>query len=347
MTKHVDFARLEAEWGIIPLAQDWLPPEFRRDIRLACDAQPALLTQPSSGVPAILTTFFDPDPVRVLQAPNNGAEIIGERKEGDWNRQTAMFMVVENTGEVSSYGDYNEYGKSDANVNFPQRQSYHYQTIIEYGDRETDTMSLTALNWVAEKQTSAAKTLNKFQDLTYHFGVAGLQNYGLLNDPALSPAITPTTKQAGGTKWVSSNGAVVATANEVVIDVQALFSTLVAQTNGLVNRKSNLTLAMAPQSDVGILAINSFGNDVTTLLSKGFPNLKVVTSPRYATPAGNIVQLIADDLDGNDTGFCAFTEKLRAGRIVPRLSSFAQKYTGGTWGAVWRYPMAVATMLGV
>ena len=167
-----------------------------------------------------------------------------------------------------------------------------------------------------------------------------------MNDPALSASITPSTKAAGGTKWVN-NGIVVATANEVVVDLQALFSTLVAQTNGLVDRKSNMTLALPPQADVGVLAINSFGNDVTTLLNKGFPNLRVVTSPRYATPAGNIVQLIADDLDGNTTGFCAFTDKLRAGRIVPRLSTYAQKYIGGTWGAIWRYPMAVATMLGV
>jgi hypothetical protein len=32
---------------------------------------------------------------------------------------------------------------------------------------------------------------------------------------------------------------------------------------------------------------------------------------------------------------------------VRSLSSYAQKKTGGTWGAIIRYPMAFAQMLGV
>ena len=36
--------------------------------------------------------------------------------------------------------------------------------------------------------------LNKFSNLTYFFGVQGLQNYGLLNDPHLNASLTPATK---------------------------------------------------------------------------------------------------------------------------------------------------------
>ena len=64
------------------------------------------------------------------------AEIFGEVKKGDWTTETAMFMLVEPTGEVSSYGDYNNNGVSGANVNFPQRQSYHYQVFTRWGERE-------------------------------------------------------------------------------------------------------------------------------------------------------------------------------------------------------------------
>ena len=344
--KHVDFARLERDWGIVLGAMDYLPDDFRRDISYAMDAQPILATQPNGGIPVWLTQYVDPEVIRILQSPNQGADILGEKKEGDWTTQTAFFQVVENTGEVSSYGDNNENGRSDVNVNWPQRQSYLFQTFVEYGDLEIDRAGLAKLNLVAEKQTAAASTLDKFLDYTYHFGVTGLQNFGLLNDPNLSAALTPSMKAAGGTKWVN-NGVVIATANEVIVDIQAMFSQLVAQTAGRVKRTDAMTLAMPPQAEVGLLAINSFGNDVATFMQKNFPNMKVKTSYRYATAAGNLVQLIADAFNGHSTGFCAFNEKLRDHNIVVASSSKKQKKTSGSWGAIWRYPVAVAQLLGV
>ncbi|MGO4738638.1 hypothetical protein AB4099_18970 [Bosea sp. 2KB_26] len=347
MNRHTDFARLEREWGIVlPLAMDYLPREFRADYQFALDAQPALATTGSGGIPAWLTQYVDPEVVRILQAPNEGAEILGETKKGDWTTQTATFPVVENTGEVSSYGDFNANGRSDANVNWPQRQAYLFQTVVEYGDLQVERAGAAKLNWVGEQQTSAAATLDKFGDFTYHFGVAGLQNYGLLNDPSLSAALTPSTKAAGGVKWINNN-AIVATANEVYADIQALFSQLVAQTAGRVKRTHQLTLAMAPGADVAMTATNSFGITVGDLLAKSFPNLKVKTSYRYGTAAGNVVQLIADTFDGHDTGYCAFNEKLRDHAVVRQLSSWQQKKTSGTWGAIIRYPLAISQMLGV
>ncbi|WP_454813775.1 hypothetical protein [Labrys neptuniae] len=346
--RNTEFARLERDWGIVLMAQDWMPDAFKRNFQVAIDAQPTLAVGPgSSGVPAIYTTFIDPEVIRVLQAPNEGANILGERKEGDWTTQTAMFTVVENTGEVSSYGDQNNNGQSDANATFPQRQSYLYQTHIEYGELEEARMANAKLNWVSEKQMSAAATLSKFQDYTYHNGVSGLQNYGLLNDPALSAALSPATKAAGGVTWITAGGLINATANEVYADIQALFNKLVAQTMGRVKRKDALTLAMSPGSDVAMTATNSFGITVGDMLAKSFPNLKVKTSPRYATAAGNVVQLIADKFDGHDTGFCAFNEKSRDHAIVQTGSAWRQKKTAGTWGAIIRYPVAIAQMLGV
>ncbi len=346
MKRNSDFARLERDWGIISIAQDFLPGEYKRDFALAMDAQPTLVTTPSGGIPVWLTSYIDPEVIRILQSPNAGAEILGERKEGDWTTQTAFFQVIENTGEVSSYGDFNTNGRSDLNATWPQRQSYLFQTVIEYGDLQVDRAGAARLNWVSELQTSAASTLDKFQDYTYHFGVSGLQNYGILNDPSLSAALTPTTKAAGGVKWINNN-AIVATANEVFADVQALFSLLVAQTAGRVKASDPMTLAMAPGSEVALTATNSFGISVSDLLKKNFPNLKVVTSYRYATASGNVVQLIADKFDGKDTGFCAFNEKMRDHQVVRQLSSYQQKKTSGSFGAVIRYPLAIAQMLGV
>lgn len=38
---------------------------------------------------------------------------------------------------------------------------------------------------------------------------------------------------------------------------------------------------------------------------------------------------------------------MRAGRVVPYLSHFKQKYSAGTFGAVVFQPFAVASMLGI
>ena len=87
MNMHVDFlkqARELEDYGIL-LAQDakptgWMPASFKRNFKAGCmavDAQPTLQTNPNAGVPAWLTSFVDPDVVRVLQTPNLGATILG------------------------------------------------------------------------------------------------------------------------------------------------------------------------------------------------------------------------------------------------------------------------------
>jgi len=352
MNRNPEYARdadkFAREWGIInPFAIDYLPDDFRTDFAMALDAQPALVTVPNAGVPVWYTSYVDPEIIRVFQTPNKGAEIYDEKLMGTWVDQTAFFPVVENTGEVSTYGDFNANGRSDANANFVQRQSYLFQTVIEYGDLEVERAGAARLSWVSEKQMAAAKTLNKFMDFTYHFGVVNLENYGSLNDPSLSAPITPTTKAAGnGNKWVS-NGAVNATSNEVYNDFISLYNTLETQAPGLIDQDSPFTFVYPNTVAAGMVAQNSFGLTVRALIKESFPNVKFVIDPRYATAAGNVVQLIAREVDGNRTGFVSFNEKQRDHRVIMAESSMRQKKTAGSWGAVIRYPLAVAQMLGV
>ena len=342
-----DAARHERVWGIItPQALDYVPEDARFDFQMATDAQPTLVTTPSGGIPALYTTYMEPEVIRIFQTPNKGAEILGEQKKGSWVDQTAMFPVIENTGEVSSYGDFNENGRSDANPTFVQRQAYLFQTNIEYGDLEEERAGAAKINWVSELQISAAKTLDKFMDYSYHFGIAGLQNYGILNDPALSAALTPSTKANGGTRWLN-NGVINAAPTEVYADFQTLFAELQAQAPGYIDEDTPMVLVLPNVVVTGLGATNMYGMTTRALIKDTFKNITIVTDPRYATAAGNVVQLIAKVIDGRDTGYCAFNEKMRDHRLVPATSSFKQKKTAGTWGAILRYPACVAQMLGV
>lgn len=338
---------LAQERGIIfPEAHSFFPEN-----RMAMDAQPALVTISNSGVPAYLANYMDPDLIKVLVTPNKAAEILGEAKKGDWVTYTATFPVIENTGEVSSYGDYSENGSVGANANFPQRQSYHYQTITQWGEKQLETYSLAKIDYAARLNIASAMVLDKFQNNTYFFGVAGLQNYGLLNDPNLSAPIAPGAKaynsNASG-PWIT-NGQVTATSQEIYNDIQALYLELVSQSGGLVEMDSKLVLAMSPNSSVALTATNAtFATNVYDMLKKNFPNIRFETATQYAnTTAGNLVQLIAPEVEGQETGFCAFTEKMRAHAIIRNTSSFLQKKSQGSWGAVIRMPFAIAQLVGV
>jgi len=293
-----------------------------------------------------LTAFIDPEVIRVVQTPNKAELIYPETQKGDWTTETGFFPVIENTGEVSSYGDFNNNGISSANASFVERDAYLFQTHVVYGDREVARAGLARLAWVSELDISAAKTLNKMRDYTYHFGVSGLRCYGILNDPGLSPALTPTTKAVGGSKWVN-NGQVTADPREAFADFQLLYSELLVQAGGLIDQDAKMKLTLPNKVAAALTAVNQFNVQIRGLLKDAFPNLEIVVDPRNETAAGNIMQLIATEYDGNATGYCGYTEKLRDHRIVPDTSSFKQKKTAGTWGVILRYPAAVATMIGL
>ena len=315
-----------------------------------------LSTDPNAALPWMLTSTIDPEIIRILFTPLEFADILGERKAGSWTDQTWFFPYVESTGEVSSYDDFVNNGRAGANFNFPQLQSYLFQVILQYGDLQVDRAGLAKINWVSELGLAAADLLNRYQNLTYAFGVAGLQSYGILNNPNLTAALTPATKAWGGTGWFN-NGAPAATANEVYNDVISLVTQLVAQTNGTLDIKSPMTLAMSPQSEVAMTFTNSFGVSVADLMKKGYPNLEIKTAPQYGqqtstnpqgySTGGNFIQLIAKSLMRQTVAYCAYNEKLRAHKIVPELSSFKQKQTSGTWSTVLRTPAGCAQMLGI
>jgi hypothetical protein len=309
---------------------------------MAMDAQSPLVSSANSAVLSMLTTMIDPKLVEVLVAPMKAAVVAGaEVKKGDWTTQTIAFPVIESTGQVASYGDYSTAGVSGVNFAFPQRQAFHYEVLTTWGELELERAGLAKIDYANRLNLSSVLTLNKFQNQTYFFGVTGLQNYGLLNDPALTTPLTPSTKAAGGTTW--ANG----TALENFGDIQTLFAGLQTQAKGLVDLESPMTLAMSPTAQANLAKVTQYNVNVMDMIAKNFPNMKIVTAPEYSTVSGELVQLIADEVEGQRTVECAFTEKLRAHPIIVDVSSWKQKKSQGTWGAVIYRPVFIKQMLGV
>lgn len=338
-------------WGDdVSLAMDGIP-----ELKLAMDAAPGLTTVPNTGIPVWLTTMIDPEVYEVLFSPLEATSIFDEQQKGDWTLNSVMFPTIEHTGETSAYGDYSNNGSVNANVNFPSRQPFLFQTIIQYGDRELDVAGAAKINWLNELNASAAWAINQYQNTSYFFGIQGLQNYGILNDPNLTAALTPAPKAYGNNKWVTNN-VITATPNEIFLDIQSLILQLIQQSGANINLKSEFILALSPQSEFAITATNSFDVNVSDLLKKNIPNLKIVSAVQYGEESatnpqgvvgGNFAQLICTSVRKQKTGYVAYNLKMRAGRLVQDLSSYKQKMTGGTLGAVIRQPFAMASMIGI
>lgn len=301
----------------------------------AADLTPTLVGTPNAGIPAYLTTYVDPKVIEVLVAPMKAAEIVGESKKGDWTTLTAAFIQAEPTTEVATYGDYSADGSSGANVNYPQRQSYHFQTWTRWGERELEMAGAGRVDLAAQLNYSSALGLSKFLNSAYLFGVSGLQNYGLTNDPRL---IAPV---AAGTDWAT--GAPEAIFNSVVTQ----FKQLQTQTAGIVDQETELVLAMPPTASGDLNRVNTYGLAAAKLLLDAFPKMRIVTVPEYDTAGGRLVQMWAPRVEGQDTATCGFTEKMRAHAIERYSSYFRQKKSAGTWGSIiWR-PACMSAQLGV
>ncbi len=312
------------------LATDELKAKLKT---MAMDAQVQMTTVPNSGIPAIMSTWVDPKWIEILFGPLKAAAYLGESKLGDWEWDTAMFKLAEFDGEMSSYGDFSNDGMSDFNSEFPQRQNYRAQTIIKYGDLEVKRGALAQLNVVDQKKRSAINTANRFMNNMYLYGISGLRNYGVLNDPSLTAPITPSATFATAAPDVIFN------------NIITLFRQLVLQTGGLVDSDSKLKLAVSNYQYPYFANTNSYGLSALEKLKAQFPNLEFVEIPQLSTSSGELMQLMAPDLLGNETGTACYSERFRAHPLIQEYSAWGQKISCGGWGAIIKNPAAIAQML--
>lgn len=341
--RDINLRREFANYGVhMPDTAVYAQDEWRGDYSLAMDAQPQLITQANAGIPAFLANIVDPQVIEVVIAPMLATTISGgEVKKGDWVTQSLMMPLAEPVGYVVSYGDYDNGGQVDANVEFVNRQPWHYQTIKRIGERQLEQWGLAAIDQNALLDRAVAVTFGQMQNRTYFYGVAGLQNYGMLNDPSLITPIVPSTKVAGGTTWIN------ATADEIYGDFLRLFTQLQTQMGGNLQMTDRIRVALSTSRIIQLAKINAFGISVRDMLSKAFPNMEIVAAPEYTTGSGELMQMVVPEYRGAQTVWTAFTEKFRAHNVVQELSAYAQKFSAGTWGAIIRRPIAVASMLGI
>ena len=302
--------------------------------QLANDA--AMVTAANSGVPVEFTSYIDPMVIPILTATRDASEIFGEAKKGDWTTSYARFQTSEITGEVEAYTDYGQGGASDVNPTFPVRTQYIYQTNIRYGDREVDVASRARLQLAADKQRAAATVIDIASNKFALYGVAGLEIYGLLNDPNLPAAVSPLPK--AGAK----------STKEIYEDVLYLFGKMADRGAGHIDANTELVLATSPATQVQLGKATDFNISARQMLETYFPRIRFVALPELATATGGTsILLVAPTIEGLPTAQIGFSEKFRAMRLIPESSSFHQKFVGSSYGTIIYRPFAIGKMTGV
>ena len=344
------------EMGIVSeTARDFMPHavsngqvqvDFKGAARgLAMDA--AMTTAVNAGVPAAISTYLDPRVVPVLFGKQGATQIFPEEKQGDWTNDYQNFPVEEITGSVSGYSDYGNAVSADVNYEYPVRALARFQTVIQYGDLESAKASSAKIALAARKQYAAAQVIARAENKFYFYGVADLQNYGLLNDPNLNPSISPISVDSKST-WADKQAANSATfANAAFNDVAKLFAELSAQNAGNIDQNTPMVLGISNKMAAYLVAPNSFGLTCQAMLKQNFPNLAIVQIPELSTTAGEELYLTVPELDGVPTATPAYADKYHLGRLVPEMSSFKQKAIGTSWGTVVRRPSLIARMVGI
>lgn len=327
----MDFQDLALNAGI-HFNTGYQPAALTESVRRALANDSALITAPNSGVLSVLTTYVDPRVIDVVVAPMRMAETFGETKKGTWVDDFLTFPIAESTGEVSSYGDFNNNGMTGTNLNWETRQPYHYQAIMEIGDRELERAGAGRVDLVSRKQISNALALNKFQNKSYLYGIDGLMNYGLLNDPTLL-ADLPLTD------WTLKDGL------GIYDDILNLYTQLIEQTSGLVDAGTRVKLLLSPSDEARLHSTNMYNMNTYDHLLKNFKNWTIHSIPEYETAAGGKIQLVVDEYEGVPTVDLSFTEKMRAHRVEYLTSAWRQKRSQGTNGAIIYRPLFISNGL--
>lgn len=308
--------------------------------QLANDA--AMITAANSGVPVEFTSYIDPMVIPILTATRGAREIFGEAKKGDWTTSYARFQTSEIRGEVEAYTDYGQGGASDVNPTFPVRTQYIYQTNIRYGDREVDVASRARLQLAADKQRAAATVIDIASNKFALYGVAGLEIYGLLNDPNLPAAASPVPNANGETPWAEKS------TKEIYEDVLYLFGKMADRGAGHIDANTELVLATSPATQVQLGKATDFNISARQMLETYFPKIRFVALPELATATeGTSILLVAPTIEGLPTAQIGFSEKFRAMRLIPESSSFHQKFVGSSYGTIIYRPFAIGKMTGV
>ena len=307
-------------------------------------------TQTNDGPLVQFLTTIQPQHIPMLIAPNRAAEICGESRVGTWKDMYQTFLLTEHSGYAAAYGDGSRDGTANANAENVQRQNMLVQAFVEAGDLEIERWGAGAFDMLGQRRLAQAETLNKWLNTTYFSGVDGLLNYGLLNDPSLSPAHAPTTG-TNGISWAQKAMNRTDGALDIYADFTAAYGRIQDNAQGVLDKNMDTTTKIiwmiSPKNRVYLKTTNIYGVSVEGMIKDAFPNSEIETAPEMDTESGSLLYAFVPELDGIRTIQLYFSERFRNHRVELESSMMRQKATTGSYGAFVARPLLIDMTLGV
>lgn len=171
------------------------------------DAQPtAMQTTASITNPVQFLQTFLPGVVRIFQAPLKLEETIGYTQAGAWEDAEIVQRIMEWTGFVREYGDWQAKPTASWNLNFAKQNVVRFEIGVNVGRLEETRAARGMVSDADEKQGAAALILQQILNNVGYNGYNSGNNltYGFLNNPNL-PAYVPVADNAGATSKLWAN----------------------------------------------------------------------------------------------------------------------------------------------
>lgn len=317
---------------------------------LAFDVDTYGYNQASQGVPAWYTLVNLNKVVAQLLIKRAYMQIGDPLQQGNFETNVMQYATSALSGQVEAYGDFASTTISDNNYNFPTRDVYRGQTVIQYGELEVATLSTAKIDAIGQKQYSAAMAIAIAQNKLFFFGNLNssaafiTQTFGLLNDPAANSA-TPATNGTGSSPLWSDKaqrGASQDIANDVIVTA---FNVMQSQMGGNIDLTDKFKLCVSTTASAYLNATNSFGLNATEIIKKTMPNVEFVFAPEYSTIGS--FQLIAIDAIQENMVKDLFTYKTRGHTLIPSMSGARQKWSFGSAGCGILNYAPVVTISGI
>jgi len=310
---------------------------------VAGDPAPIMQTPSNGGIPAFATQVMYPVVYKQLFAPLNATRFYSERQSSiGWAGETEFVPRTEDAYEVVGYSDHSRTGSTHVNAAFEFRQQARIQIMNEWGDLEQQRYGRADIPFVAYKQQAAIAGINRTMNRLYMYGVAGMPNFGLLNDPSLLAPIAPNPNSNGEVEWCKKDGTL------VYQDIVTLVARLIANNRGLIDENSLMKLGVGPSAVAYLQNVNALGNrGAIEMIKSAFPNMEIVTIPEFDSVNGGLVQIKAEELGGQKVGECVYGQKLLTYPLYVEHSTSSQKLAAGSLGTIIYMPSAIVQMVGV
>lgn len=271
------------------------------------DAQPtALQTTASITSPVQFLQTFLPGVVRILQAPLKLDDTIGYTQAGYWEDSEIIQRIMEWTGFVREYGDYQAKPNTSWNMNFAKQSVVRFEIGVETARLQSERAARGMVSDIDEKTGAAALIMQQILNNVGYNGYNSGNNltYGFLNNPNL-PAYNTVPAGVGGLLWSQK------TWLEKQTDIITWANGLMSQTQGRANVFGSSGLPSTLTVPVGLMqhfaSTTTFGTQsLLQWFQEQFPNARIVSSPNMdtASAGSNGVYWFVDALpdSGTDDG---------------------------------------------